>query len=134
MYALRSWQLPRVLFELPLPSLGVCLGALRLPAAGRLERRDERRLLRRRFRRCPQSSSSAEGRRPCQRPSSGISDLTYLRAQVEIAGGSVGGKALMLREPVRRDRIVTILPSGKVRPIFTFTVALLVSTRRSEEN
>ena len=33
---------------------------------------------------------------------------------VEIAGGSVGGKALMLREPVRRDRIVTILPSGKV--------------------
>ena len=43
--------------------------------------------------------------------------MTYLRAQVEIAGGSVGGKALMLREPVRRDRIVTILPSGKVRPI-----------------
>ena len=40
--------------------------------------------------------------------------MTYLRAQVEIAGGSVGGKALMLREPVRRDRIVTILPSGKV--------------------
>ena len=36
------------------------------------------------------------------------------RTQVEIAGGSVGGKALMLREPVRRDRIVTILPSGKV--------------------
>jgi hypothetical protein len=33
---------------------------------------------------------------------------------VEIAGGSVGGKALMLREPVRRDRVVTILPSGKV--------------------
>ena len=28
---------------------------------------------------------------------------------VEIAGASVGGKALMLREPVRRDRIVTIL-------------------------
>jgi hypothetical protein len=26
---------------------------------------------------------------------------------VEIAGASVGGKALMLREPVRRDRIVT---------------------------
>ena len=50
------------------------------------------------------------------RLSSGFSDLTYLRAQVEIAGGSVGGKALMLREPVRRDRIVTILPSGKVRP------------------
>ena len=43
--------------------------------------------------------------------------MTYLRAQVEIDGGSVGGKALMLQEPVRRDRIVTILPSGKVRPI-----------------
>jgi hypothetical protein len=52
-------------------------------------------------------------------PPQGFSDLTYLRAQVEIAGGSVGGKALMLREPVRRDRIVTILPSGKVRPIST---------------
>ena len=45
--------------------------------------------------------------------------MTYLLAQVEIAGGSVGGKALMLREPVRRDRIVTILPSGKVRPSST---------------
>ena len=56
-------------------------------------------------------------RRRCQRSSSGFSDSTYLRAQVEIAGGSVGGKALMLREPVRRDRIVTILPSGKVRPV-----------------
>ena len=52
-----------------------------------------------------------------QRTSSEFSDLTYLRAQVEIDGGSVGGKALMLQEPVRRDRIVTILPSGKVRPI-----------------
>ena len=39
---------------------------------------------------------------------------------VEIAGGSVGGKALMLREPVRRDRIVTILPSGKVRPFLLY--------------
>ena len=48
------------------------------------------------------------------------SDSTYLRAQVEIAGGSVGGKALMLREPVRRDRIVTILPSGKVRPFLFY--------------
>ena len=56
-------------------------------------------------------------RRRCQRRTSRIySGSTYLRAQVEIAGGSVGGKALMLREPVRRDRIVTILPSGKVRP------------------
>ncbi|CAH0368134.1 unnamed protein product, partial [Pelagomonas calceolata] len=58
-------------------------------------------------------------RRRSQRTSSGFSVLTYLRAQVEIAGGSVGGKALMLREPVRRDRIVTILPSGKVRPSST---------------
>ena len=33
---------------------------------------------------------------------------------VEIAGGSVGGKVLKVREPVRRDRVVTILPSGKV--------------------
>ena len=56
-------------------------------------------------------------RRRYQRTSSWFSDSTYPRAQVEIAGGSVGGKALMLREPVRRDRIVTILPSGKVRPI-----------------
>ena len=42
--------------------------------------------------------------------------MTYLLAQVAIAGGSAGvdNLHLILRESVRSNRIVTILPSGKV--------------------